>query len=987
MLTELFSLQWSQPGLLIKAWLLTYALHSTLLLLGAWAVTSLLKNGAHAAKEVVWKLAVVGGLVTASFQLCFDFEPVAGRLDASGLIGTQTGVMLAENDLRDENDFSTAYTVTPIALDRAEGVSDAADLYALSEEELSRAARRREDGSTTSAAPDRAECRGEKTPRSSIEGPWRIGRGEANPEFGVSDRKRRALSEERVTVTSVYGSSAFDLENRGTEASLARTNELDERTPLAAGSLENEEAPFAWGKFLFGLWLLGVILYLYRLASARMRLSAKLQKRRLVEDGPLYETLDELRAKAGLRRAVKLSISPWILGPIALGDREICIPERAVRELTPTQQEAMLAHELAHIVRRDSHWLIFLGLIEAFFFFQPLLRLARRRIQESAEFLCDDWAVERTGRSLELAKCLAEVASWIRKEPGPALAAGMAAHGSPFVRRIDRVLEDAGRSRRRLPLTLRATMAGLLLVGIIGAAPGISIVPAPPEAPDPADHPAAVGLVAMVDGEVVPVPGVTRPAVLSAPSSEVPAAPLSPTNDAECDGDRTQILLVMGDDDDPSGRPFAIVREETSMPVAVEPHAFIQVDTELASRAEAHAIVPGVFDIDLPVHEHLEVDLHRVHGSVDIEGAVELVPGVEGVPSHRVKLTPRIRVTPKIRIRDGQRRLQIARKVDGSVVYAGKGGRTFLLWPGRKEAPVATVDCEKEATAGPITPIAPNATYLSTGAAETMNRYGYAYELAHETQSVEGRLVMGVGLGRVSDALAAQLGIDPDEVILITDIYHDMPADKAGLERYDIITHIDGDSPATDRALRRAIRNREAGDELEITVLRKGQPVQTTVTLEEIDWDTYKHEWPEWEGEGYRELLRHYYSDEENRHRIEEALRAYQEALKEYQEDVRREIEPQLLKLEEQLQRRFDELQPKLESLYDLRAENREEYDQYRELYEAELERLTERLSLLEEEMQEIMEPELDALEDRIREMLEQLENRMEDRLEDLERN
>ena len=59
----------------------------------------------------------------------------------------------------------------------------------------------------------------------------------------------------------------------------------------------------------------------------------------------------------------------------------------------------MLAHEVAHLVRRDPHWLVAARVIETVLFVQPLNRLARLRLQEVAEYLSDDWAMARTSRS------------------------------------------------------------------------------------------------------------------------------------------------------------------------------------------------------------------------------------------------------------------------------------------------------------------------------------------------------------------------------------------------------------------------------------------------------------------------------------------------------------------------------------------------------------------------------------------------------------
>ena len=112
-------------------------------------------------------------------------------------------------------------------------------------------------------------------------------------------------------------------------------------------------------------------------------------------------------------------------------------------ELTPAEQRAVLAHELGHLVRRDPSWLALAVVVENLFFLQPLNRLARGRIQESAEYLCDDWAVEQTGGSLTLARCLAEVASWIQASRRAVPVSGMAENRSHLVERVRRLLDGA----------------------------------------------------------------------------------------------------------------------------------------------------------------------------------------------------------------------------------------------------------------------------------------------------------------------------------------------------------------------------------------------------------------------------------------------------------------------------------------------------------------------------------------------------------------
>src|SRR4051812_34032619 len=63
----------------VFAWLLTYLLHSTLLLGLAWLTSKPLARWSVAAEETMWKLALVGALLTASLQLAAGWEPAAGR--------------------------------------------------------------------------------------------------------------------------------------------------------------------------------------------------------------------------------------------------------------------------------------------------------------------------------------------------------------------------------------------------------------------------------------------------------------------------------------------------------------------------------------------------------------------------------------------------------------------------------------------------------------------------------------------------------------------------------------------------------------------------------------------------------------------------------------------------------------------------------------------------------------------------------------------
>jgi HEAT repeat protein/beta-lactamase regulating signal transducer with metallopeptidase domain len=226
------------------------------------------------------------------------------------------------------------------------------------------------------------------------------------------------------------------------------------------------------------LWGLNALASSLYYVARRLILIGRLADRRAVNDGPLAATLAELRMTTGYRRRVRLTMARTISSPVALGLSEICVPELALSELGMEQQRSMLAHELAHLARRDSLWLAGASLIERVFFFQPLNRLARRELETTAEYLSDEWAMRKTGSAVSLAKCLATVAEWIQASPLGVPVAGLAERRSLLVARISRLLES------RLPSSPAsrvgwALAAALGVVVTIAAAPRVASPPIP----------------------------------------------------------------------------------------------------------------------------------------------------------------------------------------------------------------------------------------------------------------------------------------------------------------------------------------------------------------------------------------------------------------------------------------------------------------------------------------------------------------------------
>lgn len=232
-------------------------------------------------------------------------------------------------------------------------------------------------------------------------------------------------------------------------------------------------------------------------ARRRRRLQRVLRDRVPLAQMPDTELLARWIERIPVAAGVRISVSDTLQGPAAIGPREICLPRRTLRELAPAEQQAILAHEIAHLVRRDPMWLAALAWIRTLLFIQPLNRLALTGFQRTAELLCDDWAVAATGRPIALARSIVRVASWVRT-PTPTPVAAMAEAGVSFTGRIERLVHTrsprADRSRRLLPVS------ALVLVLLPFAAP--RVVAAPADEPGAVRH--AVRIMA-VERDTVPV--------------------------------------------------------------------------------------------------------------------------------------------------------------------------------------------------------------------------------------------------------------------------------------------------------------------------------------------------------------------------------------------------------------------------------------------------------------------------------------------------
>jgi len=127
---------------------------------------------------------------------------------------------------------------------------------------------------------------------------------------------------------------------------------------------------------LFGMWLFGF-------AIAAVTWFWRWRQIRVVQRAATPLSLD---------LPIRVMSSPARLEPGVFGIRKpvLLLPEGILERLTPPQLKAVLAHELCHVRRRDNLTATIHMVVEAIFWFHPLVWWIRERLVEERERACDE---------------------------------------------------------------------------------------------------------------------------------------------------------------------------------------------------------------------------------------------------------------------------------------------------------------------------------------------------------------------------------------------------------------------------------------------------------------------------------------------------------------------------------------------------------------------------------------------------------------------
>jgi TonB family protein len=236
--------------------------------------------------------------------------------------------------------------------------------------------------------------------------------------------------------------------------------------PIADGAAASSAAPAPvvdWPGWILPLLLMGFTLRLIWLAIGMLRL------RRLRRAGVRADREEHGALQQRMGTDADVRYIDGFAQPVTFGMRHpVILLPASLREQPIHIREAVLAHELAHVRRRDWAWVLGEEITRAVFWFHPAMWWLISRIQLAREEVVDALAVAYTGRRRAYVEALMAYADGVPLAPAPAFA-----RKRHLFRRLMLISKEDVMSAKRLVFSSMAMVAVMAVGGwyAVGAFP------------------------------------------------------------------------------------------------------------------------------------------------------------------------------------------------------------------------------------------------------------------------------------------------------------------------------------------------------------------------------------------------------------------------------------------------------------------------------------------------------------------------------------
>jgi bla regulator protein blaR1 len=219
---------------------------------------------------------------------------------------------------------------------------------------------------------------------------------------------------------------------------------------------------------LAGIWLCGCIVMLIRWTWQWQIARRLVNEAAVLNEGREVDALRQAEARARIRKPIPViatsrTVEPGIFGLM----RPVLIwPAGLSQRLDDAHIASIVAHEFEHVRRHDNLIAAFHSLVEAVFWFHPLVWWMGKKMTEERERACDEWVLEQNVEPQTYADSILKVCAFCLESP---LVCVAGVSSSDLRKRIIRITSDRSGLNlsfcRRALLIVAALMAITLPIG------------------------------------------------------------------------------------------------------------------------------------------------------------------------------------------------------------------------------------------------------------------------------------------------------------------------------------------------------------------------------------------------------------------------------------------------------------------------------------------------------------------------------------------
>ncbi len=211
--------------------------------------------------------------------------------------------------------------------------------------------------------------------------------------------------------------------------------------PAAPPAATSHNLAYAIPIAILAIWLCGFAAILLTWWANWRRISMVIRNASPIRQGPELDALRRIESLAGVAKPLRIlsssaSLEPGILG---IANPVLLWPLNISERLDNKQVEMILAHELSHVRRRDNLAAAIHMLVEALFWFHPLVWWIGARIVDERERACDEDVLRMGGDPQVYAESILKVCEFYLESP---LACMSGVTGSDLKKRMERIMSN-----------------------------------------------------------------------------------------------------------------------------------------------------------------------------------------------------------------------------------------------------------------------------------------------------------------------------------------------------------------------------------------------------------------------------------------------------------------------------------------------------------------------------------------------------------------